>query len=55
MVAAIKNKAMHKSGLAPSDCDEPSPTLPLPNILPASATGWIYSHYLDLHLHYILT
>lgn len=43
-VAAIKNKAVHKSGVAPSDCDDPPPTLPLPNILPASARGWFYSH-----------
>lgn len=28
MVAVIKHKAVQKSGLAPSDCDEPSTTLP---------------------------
>lgn len=28
MVAAIENKAVQKSGLAPSDFDEPSITLP---------------------------
>lgn len=50
MVAASKNKEVHESGLAPSDCDEPSPTLPLPNMLPVSARGWIsLTNYLDLH------
>lgn len=49
MVAAIKSKAVYKSSLASSDRDEPFTTLSLRNSLPASARGWIYFHYLDLH------
>jgi len=37
IVAAIKSKAVRKSGLAPSDCDEPFPALSPPNVSPASA------------------